>query len=293
MLDLVSGGRVEFGTGRSSTRAEIEGFGINPLETREMWDEALRPHRRLLDQRRVRVRGQALADAAPARAPQAVAGSAPADLGRDVERRGALRDRPRGIGLLSFTVGNPPEQLEERIQNYRRGQADCTQPVGKFRNDTAATFTMVHCNDTNEKARSRRRRVVRVVSEDRGAEHRVARRVDERGQAGARQLRLRGRGAARARSRGMFDFLNMDYLYDSGAGVVGDPDRCIEICKRYEAVGCELLFCLLNPYNIPHEEVMHSIELLGQARDPRVRRLTTASAAPGRRAGRRSTTWCR
>jgi alkanesulfonate monooxygenase SsuD/methylene tetrahydromethanopterin reductase-like flavin-dependent oxidoreductase (luciferase family) len=45
--------------------------------------------------------------------------------------------------------------------------------------------------------------------------------------------------------------------------VVGDPDRCIEICKRYEAVGCELLFCLLNPYKIPHEEVMHSIELLG------------------------------
>ena len=43
----------------------------------------------------------------------------------------------------------------------------------------------------------------------------------------------------------MFDFLNMDYIYDSGAGVVGDPDRCIEICKRYEAVGCELLFCLL------------------------------------------------
>jgi alkanesulfonate monooxygenase SsuD/methylene tetrahydromethanopterin reductase-like flavin-dependent oxidoreductase (luciferase family) len=46
--------------------------------------------------------------------------------------------------------------------------------------------------------------------------------------------------------------------------VVGDPDRCIEICKRYEAVGCELLFCLLNPYKIPHEEVMRSIELLGK-----------------------------
>src|ERR1700726_406532 len=41
-LDLISGGRVEFGTGRSSTPAEIEGFGINPLDTREMWDEALR-----------------------------------------------------------------------------------------------------------------------------------------------------------------------------------------------------------------------------------------------------------
>jgi alkanesulfonate monooxygenase SsuD/methylene tetrahydromethanopterin reductase-like flavin-dependent oxidoreductase (luciferase family) len=70
--------------------------------------------------------------------------------------------------------------------------------------------------------------------------------------------------ALKGKQSNMFDALNMDYLYDSGAGVVGDPDRCIEICRRYEAVGCELLFCLLNPYKIPHEEVMHSIELLGK-----------------------------
>ena len=41
MLDLLSDGRVEFGTGRSSTRAEIEGFDIDPHDTREMWSEAL------------------------------------------------------------------------------------------------------------------------------------------------------------------------------------------------------------------------------------------------------------
>ena len=70
--------------------------------------------------------------------------------------------------------------------------------------------------------------------------------------------------ALKGKQSNMFDFMTMDYLYDSGAGVVGDPDRCIEICKRYEAVGCELLFCLLNPYKIPHEEVMRSIELLGK-----------------------------
>lgn len=70
--------------------------------------------------------------------------------------------------------------------------------------------------------------------------------------------------ALAGRQSGFFDHINMDYIYDTGAGVVGDPDRCIEMCKRYEAVGCELLFCLLNPYNIPHEEVMHSIELLGK-----------------------------
>ena len=41
VLDLLSDGRVEMGSGRSATRLELEGFGIDPHETREMWREAL------------------------------------------------------------------------------------------------------------------------------------------------------------------------------------------------------------------------------------------------------------
>ena len=41
VLDLLSDGRVEFGTGRSATRSEMEGFGISPDDTRGMWREAL------------------------------------------------------------------------------------------------------------------------------------------------------------------------------------------------------------------------------------------------------------
>ena len=40
VLDLISNGRVDLGTGRSSTRAELEGFGIDPSDTRGMWQEA-------------------------------------------------------------------------------------------------------------------------------------------------------------------------------------------------------------------------------------------------------------
>jgi alkanesulfonate monooxygenase SsuD/methylene tetrahydromethanopterin reductase-like flavin-dependent oxidoreductase (luciferase family) len=41
MLDLVSGGRVEFGTGESASRMELEGFGIDPHDKRGMWQEAV------------------------------------------------------------------------------------------------------------------------------------------------------------------------------------------------------------------------------------------------------------
>src|SRR5207245_8526213 len=41
MLDLVSGGRVEFGTGESASRLELEGFCVPPAEKRAMWREAV------------------------------------------------------------------------------------------------------------------------------------------------------------------------------------------------------------------------------------------------------------
>ena len=42
VVDIISDGRLEFGTGRSSTRAELEGFGADPDLTRAQWEEGLR-----------------------------------------------------------------------------------------------------------------------------------------------------------------------------------------------------------------------------------------------------------
>ena len=41
VLDLLSDGRVELGTGRSTTLIEMEGFGIDPEESKPMWEEAI------------------------------------------------------------------------------------------------------------------------------------------------------------------------------------------------------------------------------------------------------------
>src|SRR3954471_14947267 len=41
MLDLVSNGRVEFGSGESSSEAELGGFNIDPVVKREQWLEGL------------------------------------------------------------------------------------------------------------------------------------------------------------------------------------------------------------------------------------------------------------
>jgi len=40
VLDLISGGRVEWGTGESTTALELGGFGIDPAQKQAMWEEA-------------------------------------------------------------------------------------------------------------------------------------------------------------------------------------------------------------------------------------------------------------
>ena len=70
--------------------------------------------------------------------------------------------------------------------------------------------------------------------------------------------------AKRVVESGALNALTFDYIKEAPAAMVGDPERCIEIAKRYQAAGCDLLFCLLNPYKIPHEQVMTSIELIGK-----------------------------
>jgi alkanesulfonate monooxygenase SsuD/methylene tetrahydromethanopterin reductase-like flavin-dependent oxidoreductase (luciferase family) len=262
-LDLISNGRVEFGTGRSATRAELEGFGIDPKHTRAMWQEALEhivgcwtndeysfhgsywsmPRRRVL--------------------PKPLQDPHPPIWGATTSLEGHRTIGRLGIGLCSFSVGLPPESFKEKVDEYRKGMAECVKPVGKFKNNQAATFTMVHCAPTKEEAYSVAKESFEWYPKA-GASliASVAEWMNETKQAlGTYEYAA---SALQHKNEGAFEHLNFDYIHSAGAGVVGDPDECIETCKRYEAAGCDLLLCLVNPLKIPHDKVMQSIELMGR-----------------------------
>ena len=264
VLDLLSDGRVEFGTGRSSTRAELEGFDIDPHETRAMWQEALEHIVGRWTERGVPGRRQVLADGrAPARAAEAAPEAAPADVGRDDQPRRPPRDRaarPRAVLVHRRRAARGARRADRACT--ARASPSATNPVGKFVNDRAATFTMVHCAPTKERGVRRRRRVVRLVRPARRPAHRLGRRA-ARGQ-GPRHLPVRRRAARSTTGPARSASSTSTTSTSIGSAVVGDPDECIETAKRYEAAGCDLLLCLVNPYKIPHEKVMRSIELIGK-----------------------------
>ncbi len=195
VLDLISDGRVEFGTGRSSTRAELEGFDIDPHETREMWSEALGHIVVGVDGGDVPGRRQVLA--AWAR----LAACSPSRCRSRTRRCGARPPAPTGTARSAVTAWGcarspsvcRPRSWPNVIALYREGLAECTQPVGKFVNDQAATFTMVHCAPTKEEAYEVAAESCAWYVSYGAAAHRIGGRAA--GRQGPRHVRLHGRAA--------------------------------------------------------------------------------------------------
>ncbi len=264
VLDLISDGRVEFGTGRSSTRLELEGFGIHPNDTREMWQEALDHIVGCWTNDELRVLAASTgrchrAGCCPSRSrsPTPRSGAPPG-----ARRPTAWWDRWAWACCRSAS-GTPPEELKRRIDIYRQGIAECTRPVGKFINDQAASFTLVNCAPTREESiavseesfvwyPNHGARLIGSVAQWLREEQEELGTYDYLG------------GTADRVEDGSLDHLTIDYLVDSKAVVVGNPDDVVETFKAYEATGCDIVFCLFNPYRIPHDKVMQTIELMGR-----------------------------
>ena len=154
MMDLVSDGRFEFGTGRGSSTTEMGGFGITDPEDHardvRRGDPRDRAH---VARRALLVRRQVLLDARAQRAAEAVREAAPAAVGRG-RQPGDVRDAPRkmGIGVICFT-GGTPEKMAPLVETYKKHIEDA-EPVGEYVNDNIAITTSFMCLEDRDEARN-------------------------------------------------------------------------------------------------------------------------------------------
>ncbi len=262
-LDLLCDGRLDFGTGRSVSRLELEGFGIRPNETRALWEEALHIISRIWQTPRdEKFSWEGKYFKIPPRyvIPRPLQKPHPplwcASTGPEThELAGRM-----GLGLLSFTLLVGPEELERRVGLYRSGLKEA-KPVGAFVNNCAATFTLVHCAETNKEAKENASEsmvwYVRKAFEYVGS---VLQWTAELG--GEKAL-------------GTYEYIKemvgmdpgqvtFDYMDGRDMIIAGDPEKCVEKVKRYEQAGTELLLCHMQTYKIPHQKVMDSIRLFGK-----------------------------
>ena len=144
-LDIVSGGRLEFGTGRSATWTELAGFQASPDETKKTWDEYVRVIPKMWTRERFAYQGRVFSMPARAVLPKPYQKPHPPMWVAVTSPGTELDAADRGLGSLGLTFGGFAEQ-EKKIAEYRRRIQSC-EPVGEFVNNQVSTVNFLFCHE--------------------------------------------------------------------------------------------------------------------------------------------------
>ncbi len=274
MVDHLSGGRVEFGVGRSSPY-EQEGLGIDPRDTRDIMEEALQMVPRIwMTQGKFTWEGRFFKVPPREILPKPRQAPHPPIWMACTQPSSYQMAAKHGIGVLSFGSG-APSGMKKYIDEYRENIKNAT-PVGCFVNNQWANFTIGHCGQNDREARELGARAIkeffgpnRPYSADRKEvyERLLAAwgGVPDHLQAHFQRFLggeqdLGGGGVPRA----MLGELPADLLCERGVIVAGDPDTCIQCIKRHEEIGADQILLIMQTDQIPHEKVKDSIRLFGK-----------------------------
>ncbi len=253
VLDILSGGRLEFGTGRSATWTELGGFQASPDETKKTWDEFVRVIPKMWTQERFGYQGRAFSMPARAVIPKPYQKPHPPMWVAVTSPGTELDAAERGLGSLGLTFGGFAEQ-ETKIAEYRRRIRSC-EPVGETVNDQVSTVNFLFCHEDPAYGIKTGQRLQGTF-----------------GYLAAQLLAAReAYPASSYPSLGLLPQLRQETSGPDNAGsapeglCIGSPDRIVEVCKRWESVGVDRINFLLNCLEtVPQEEVLASMRLFAK-----------------------------
>jgi alkanesulfonate monooxygenase SsuD/methylene tetrahydromethanopterin reductase-like flavin-dependent oxidoreductase (luciferase family) len=293
MVDVLSDGRVEVGTGRSSSPYQLEAFGTDVATTREQWEEAIKLLPRLWTEEDVSHHGRFLGwvDRITV-VPRPLQRPHPPLWVASTQPDTCRLAGEKGIGLLMPAL-NSPDVLRTQVEAYKAAVAAPIDPVGLVRHDQCALFALSFCADDDDAARRRGgaaalwyvNTITEIYQNDwRGTP------LEEVPESYRPHVEARRRGASGAgnfaaeRTADAGDEATIAQYIDSGAFCVGDVARVTENVRRYRAIGGDRLVCVMQLGDLGHDEVMRSLELYGTAVIPAIRadeaaEVTTPSTA--------------
>ncbi|MEI2699013.1 MAG: LLM class flavin-dependent oxidoreductase [Microthrixaceae bacterium] len=251
MLDHVTQGRYEWGTGRGAGEHEMQTFDLHTSETKEMWNEVAPEILRMFEQRDYTFDGQFFKVPTPHNILPKPYGVGHPPMWVGCGNPGTFTQAGElGIGAIAFNF-EPVHNLKGRIDAYKEGIANCTEPLGQFMNDNVMMTNAVVCVADSKRAREI------AMSSGRGYLNTMVNLYHS-------TMPKQKNAVIWPDSPPSIDSdATLDFLIEKGYLLCGNPDEVNEQIAKYQDVGCDQLVFGLPNEGFEHEEVFEMLELFG------------------------------
>ncbi len=269
MLDLVSGGRVEFGTGQGSSQAELGGFGVDRDLKHNQWEEALDAVIRMMTEEPFTGHDGRFFSMPPRNVIPKPKQKPHPPLWVACSRRDTILTAARkGLGALSFSFVEP-EAAKAWVDDYYRIIAgpECVA-AGLAINPQVAVVLPFMCHQDEQTA------IDRGIDGGQFFGFSLAYYyVFGKHQPGVSNIwdmfvkQRKDYGFARELIRADDRPLGIKLLEEglgSFRGSVGTPAQLIELLSRYERAGVDLVIFAAQAGNNRHEHICESLELFSK-----------------------------
>jgi alkanesulfonate monooxygenase SsuD/methylene tetrahydromethanopterin reductase-like flavin-dependent oxidoreductase (luciferase family) len=270
-LDVLSGGRVEFGTGEGSAAAELEAFGIDPADKRAMWEEGTRVALRCLTEtpftghvgEHVRMPPRNVV-------PKPVQRPHPPVWVACSRRETIHLAAQHGIGALSFAFFDP-EEAQLWVDDYYTTLAAESVPIGDAVNANLACVTPFLCHPDEEEAVRRGAEGVNFIGYALGHYYVFGRHHPGAGDLWAdyRHHRADQGYDPDAVALVAADTQRLGAKAVAGGtaglrGAMGTPEQVREYLRRYERCGVDQVILTGAAGRNRHEHIMEALELFAR-----------------------------
>ncbi len=301
LVDQLTDGRVEFGTGRSNAY-EQTGLGVDPRNTRALWEESISMIPQIWQSDEFSWEGENWNVPTRRVLPKPLQKPHPRMYLACTQTESFRLAAEKGIGVLS-SASYATAVLQEHVRVYREAVQNAN-PVGAVVNNFWGNNVHAYCGDDDQAAKELAAESMKTffgpdkpyIAGRIGAyeelleawggvpEHlqadfgRWLRQSDEDHQQQAAEAGISldaGPGAARA----AIAQLDANTLADRGVIIAGNPESCAKAIQMYDEIGVDQVMMIMQTETIPHDKVMGSIEKFGKEVFPLVREMEQAKAA--------------
>ena len=252
-LDILSGGRVNWGSGKSSSRVEQEAFENDIPRLHDQWREALDMIPAMWQQDVFEFKGEFF-DVPPTQViPKPVQTPHPPMFAACSKPDTAAHVGKLGLGALNFAIGSDV-YLKDKVREYRAA-VEASDPSGWQKNNHFACTPPCVVLDDDREACRHGMRGGRFFAEALGRYYFV-------GDRPIGELKI-------ARDDLSDDELSEAMAFRSDpdsqlTAIVGDPTAAKERVQRFVDIGVDELILVMQLGTVPHDVVMRSLRTFGE-----------------------------